>query len=62
MPLKPKDRTPGSADDKLTDEARKAIFGKSEEETAPEDKDHERHYSGASESGSPDSAGSDKGS
>ena len=60
MPLKPNERTPGSADDKLTDEARKAIFGKSEEETAPEDKDRERHYSGASESGRPDSAGSDK--
>ena len=60
MPRKPNERNPGSTDDKLTDEARKAIFGKSEEENAPEDKDRERHYSGASESGQPDSAGSDR--
>lgn len=62
MPRKPNEGAPGSEDDKLTDEARKAIFGKSEEETAPEDKDRDRQYIGPSESGSPDSAGSERGS
>lgn len=49
----PHEGTPGSEEGKLPDEARKALFGKSEEETAPEDKDHNQHYSGASESGTP---------
>ncbi|WP_426750043.1 hypothetical protein [Myxococcus sp. Y35] len=49
-------------DGKLTDEARRAIFGKSERESeaSPPEEDRNRQYSGASESGSPDSQGSDK--
>ncbi len=62
MPRKPNEGAPGSEEDKLTDEARKAIFGKSEIETAPEDKGHERHANTPSPSGSPDSAGADRGS
>jgi|GEM_PF-1824831 hypothetical protein len=62
MPRKPNEGNPGSRDDKLTDEARKEIFGKSEEETAPEDAGHNRHYSGASANGQADSAGADRGS
>lgn len=62
MPRKPTERNPGSADDKLTEEGRRAIFGKSEEETAPEDKGHNRQTNVPSPSGEPDSAGSDRGS
>jgi hypothetical protein len=60
MPRKPNEGQPLHEKGKMTDEARKAIFGSSEEETAPEDKGHERHYSGSSPSGSPDTGGSDK--
>jgi hypothetical protein len=62
MPRKPNEGNPGSRDDKLTDEGRKAIFGNSEEKTAPEDAERNRQYSGASPEGRPDSAGADRGS
>ncbi len=61
MPRKPNEGQPLHEKGKMTDEARKAIFGSSEEETAPEDQGRaDRHYSGASPSGSPDTGGSDK--
>jgi hypothetical protein len=62
MPRKPNEGAPGSEEDKLTDEARKAIFGQSEEETAPEDKDHNRQYSGPAPTGHRHGATSEKGS
>ena len=62
MPRKPNEGQPLYEKGKMTKEAAKEIFGKSEEETAPEDKGHERQYSGPSPSGRPDSAGSDRGS
>lgn len=63
MPRKPNEGQPLYEKGKMTDEARKAIYGSSEEETAPEDKGHDqRQHSGPSPAGSPDSAGSDRGS
>jgi hypothetical protein len=62
MARKPHERSPGSADDELTAEGRKAIFGKSEGESAPQDKDRQREYCGPGPTGHRDSAGSDKGS
>jgi hypothetical protein len=61
MPRKPNEGQPLHEKGKMTDEARKAIYGSSEEETAPEDKEHgQRQYSGPSPSGSPDTGGSDQ--
>ncbi len=62
MPRKNNEGAPQTYEDKISDESRKEIFGKSELESAPEDKDHNRHHNGPSPSGSPDSAGSDRGS
>ncbi|MFP2960754.1 hypothetical protein ACLEPN_23775 [Myxococcus sp. 1LA] len=62
MPRKNNEGAPMNEDGKLTDEARKAIFSQSERESEanPPEEDRQRQYSGASESGRPDSQGSDK--
>jgi hypothetical protein len=47
----------------MSDETRKELFGKSEKESAPDTAEgRQREYSGPSEAGSKDSAGSDRGS
>lgn len=66
MSRKPQEQkaTPLPRDAKMTDEARREIFGKSELETAPDEvegrTERARQYSGASESGAPDSSGSER--
>jgi hypothetical protein len=48
-------------DSKMSEETRKEVFGKSEKESAPSTAEgREREFSGPSESGSKDSAGSDR--
>ncbi|WP_395846077.1 hypothetical protein [Cystobacter fuscus] len=48
-------------DAKMSEETRKEVFGKSEKESAPSNaEDRQREYSGPSEAGSKDSAGSDR--
>jgi hypothetical protein len=61
MPYPKDHETPVNAD-KMSDETRKELYGKSEEESAPEDKGHNRHSNTPSPAGSPDSAGADRGS
>ncbi|MFP2931086.1 hypothetical protein ACLESO_39015 [Pyxidicoccus sp. 3LG] len=60
MPLKPNEETPRT-DVKMPEETRKAVYGKSEKEsdTGSSDEARNREHK-ASESGSPDSKGSDK--
>jgi hypothetical protein len=61
MPRKPQEENPTMhGDAKMSEETRKEVFGKSEKESAPEDADRQREFSGPSEAGSKDSAGSDK--
>lgn len=61
MPRKPQEENPTMhGDAKMSEETRKEVFGKSEKETAPEDAEREREFSGPSEAGSKDSSGSDK--
>jgi hypothetical protein len=64
MPRKPTDPIPAQEESrKMTDEARKAIFGASEKETAPDSSDARgREHSSPSTPGRPDSAGSDRSS
>ncbi|MFL5351541.1 hypothetical protein [Archangium sp.] len=61
MPRKPKEENPTMhGDAKMSEETRKEVFGKSEKETAPEDAERQREFSGPSQEGRKDSAGSDK--
>ena len=61
MPRTPQEENPTMhGDSKMSEETRKEVFGKSEKETAPEDAEHQREYSGPSQNSSKDSAGSDK--
>jgi hypothetical protein len=64
MPRKPQEENPTMRGDaKMSEETRKQVFGKSEKETAPSDAEgteRQREYSGPSESGAPDTKGSDK--
>jgi hypothetical protein len=61
MPRKPQEENPSMhGDAKMSEETRKEVFGKSEKESAPEDADHQREFSGPSQQGRKDSAGSDK--
>ena len=57
MPRKNNEGAPGDETDKLTEEARKAIFGKSEKESEAgrTDEERPREYSGASQTGHRDS-------
>jgi hypothetical protein len=53
MPRKNKEGAPMNEEGKMTEEARKAIFGKSEieSEPSPTDEERNREYSGASQTG-----------
>ena len=61
MPRKDTEGAPLHSEQKMSEETRKKLYGQSEKESAPSNNEGtDRHYSGASESGSKDSAGSDK--
>jgi hypothetical protein len=61
MPRKENERG-ANVEHKMSDETRKQVYGKSEEETAPQDKDRERQTNAPSPAGHPDSHGADRGS
>ena len=61
MPRKENERG-ANTEHKMSDETRKELYGKSEQENAPEDKEHDRHTNVPSPSGAPDSHGADRGS
>ena len=61
MPRKERERG-ANVEDKLSDETRKEVYGKSEQESAPEDKERNRQTNVPSPSGAPDSHGADRGS
>jgi hypothetical protein len=61
MPRKPQEENPTMhGDAKMSEETRKELYGKSEKESAPEDAERQGEFSGPSEQGRKDSAGSDK--
>ncbi len=61
MPRKPNE-SGANTEHKMSDETRKELYGKSEEESAPQDADRNRHSNTPSPSGTPDSHGADRGS
>jgi hypothetical protein len=61
MPRKENERGT-NVEHKMSDETRKELYGKSEREKAPEDKERDRQTNVPSPSGEPDSSGADRGS
>ena len=63
MPRDPQDATAaGMSEEKLSEESRKELYGRSEREQAPKDADRSRHTNTPSEEGAKDSGGRNRGS